>query len=236
MLRVRRAAGAATIPPVEERQPSDEALTLRGVVAPFGRALLRTLLLFVVLGLVFAALSAQLALPKGGWGAALAATLSFIAWALMGAAVAPQRALAAGLVAACAQLKPGRALLGLVFDRLLSGAVSEAAARIPLAQAEERLVSAVDALIAEPFKGGGVRRRVRDALLRRIEAVTLARFRADAEAHGGVDLQKIRDSLSVGLDDLLKDGVGSFGDRAMYTMGAGAGVFSLAVGWLMGAR
>jgi hypothetical protein len=111
----------------------------------------------------------------------------------------------------------GSALVRLLFDRLLgvSGdqqhgergtVIAQAAEKLPLAQAEERLSRATEALVkASPAGGSGgwLRRRLNATLLGGVQRITLTRFREDGARHGGVDLLKLRSELEGKVDELL---------------------------------
>lgn len=102
------------------------------------------------------------------------------------------------------------ALLGVKDDGAPAGergnALAQRAEKLPLAEAEARLRSAA-ARLRSSAGADGVRgffaARLHEALVEKIEAVTLARFRGDAAA--GVDLLKLRDELSRSADQLVSD-------------------------------
>ena len=106
------------------------------------------------------------------------------------------------------------------------GAVVQTAERLPLAQAETLLKNTVDQILNAPEAGGGVggwlRRRLEETLVRKVEALTLARFREDGVATGGVDLTLVRQALAEEVDLRLLKTVDAM-------------LFKLTVLWVLGA-
>jgi hypothetical protein len=80
--------------------------------------------------------------------------------------------------------------------------------RVPLAQAEARVKTAVRDLLAAPSERGGLTGfaagRLRARLLRSVEVYTLARFRERDQAEGGVNLAAVRDDLAGRIDGALE--------------------------------
>lgn len=114
------------------------------------------------------------------------------------------------------RLQLGRLIVGQVFQRILGvregedvgergGAIARGLERLPLAQANQRLDTAVASVTGEGSEGGWLRRAVRRLLLKGVRAVTLARFRDSAARHGGVDLLKVRDGLGESVDGMVAD-------------------------------
>jgi hypothetical protein len=129
-----------------------------------------------------------------------------------------KRALFLSLVDGVRTLQFGRAGVRLLFERVLglSNAGSSAGGgaglaakveRLPLAEAEKTLNSAVERYVAGERAGGTPSGRIRRLLESRLLAVTakltLARFRKADSAGGGVDLAKIRTELEPQIDELL---------------------------------
>jgi hypothetical protein len=113
-------------------------------------------------------------------------------------------------------------LLSLVFDRMLEvdasapqgergGAIARAAERMPLSTAERRLRDALESVLRERAEMRGIRafvaRKIQAAALERIEKATLRAFRSEESAHGGVDLARVRDTLSTHIDAMVLDAV-----------------------------
>lgn len=119
----------------------------------------------------------------------------------------------------------GSLFFSVVFERLLSvGSVGKALeTRIPLAQAQARLSRVVSTLTREDRGPSGVRGwlfgRVRTFLLKRVEQLTLARFRTEEQSKGAVDLIRVRDELAGTLDGLLTDQVDALSTRAVVMFG-----------------
>jgi hypothetical protein len=177
------------------------------------RAFVTTLAAFAAAGAVLAGVAYYfLREPKlayGILGAVVALAESLATGFFLGLA----RAKAATVAHALGKLRLGRSLVALVFDRMLGvaggdpgerdGKVARGLERVPLAKAEEWLTRAARGVIGEPESVGWLRRRVRTALTKAVHRYTLARFRADGTAHGGVDLLKVRGELEDTIDDAL---------------------------------
>jgi len=149
---------------------------------------------------------------------ALAALLALAVGTALGVLVASKRALLGAAVYGVRSLGLGSRLIDLVFGQLLridefqavgqrGVAVARTVERLPLAEAERRLRAAVESLIAARPEGKGVRawfaRKIQERLLRKIEELTLARFREQGAASGGVDLVLVRNELAPKIDTLL---------------------------------
>jgi hypothetical protein len=87
------------------------------------------------------------------------------------------------------------------------GRVTQAAERIALRDAEARLRRAAESLLQEPSSQRGARgwlaKKLLGATVEKVERLTLARFRADESAHGGIDLAKVQAELASNVDMLL---------------------------------
>lgn len=156
--------------------------------------------------------------------------------------IASKRAVFEVVGVALTQLALGTTLFRLVFNHILRiddqtergerlgvvGGTLET--RIPLAQAEQRLQNAVASIISDGHGISGIRGwllgRVRRVLLRLVAKLTLARFRAEGQAQGAVDLIKVRDELGQGVDSLLIDQVHGIGTRTTWLLGAAAATIS----------
>jgi hypothetical protein len=148
-------------------------------------------------------------------------------YALIGAAVALLESLATGVVLGgkrafimalahgLSTLRLGRTTVRILFGRVLGiadgnefgargGAIARALERIPLAQAEERLNTAVNGMVRAQPTGGGVpgwlRRKLQSKLLRFTHKYTLSRFREQDVQEGGVDLVKMQAELEELID------------------------------------
>ena len=128
-----------------------------------------------------------------------------------------KRALVMAVVEGVRKCGLGRKVVGLVFQHVLGGVegqhgerggvVAQSLERLPLRQAETALRSAISTLIAAPGEGGWLRRKIRDRLLRVVEAGALTRFREEEARHGGVDLHRVRAELEGKAEDALVEKV-----------------------------
>jgi len=82
-----------------------------------------------------------------------------------------------------------------------------AAEKVPLREAEARLRKAAQSLLHGRSIQGGLRgwlsKKLLTATVERVERYSLARLRADASAHGGIDLLKLQAELASTIDDGL---------------------------------
>lgn len=146
---------------------------------------------------------------------ALSVLVSLVVFAVAGAVLAVKRAIGSALLEGFARLSLGAKTSRLLFERILDvdpagahgergAAVVRYAERVPLADAEARLVAATDWLLrTDAHATGFFRRRLRQAAVDRVAALTLARFRSDASAHGGVDMVAVRDEVTAQVDALV---------------------------------
>ena len=167
-------------------------------------------------GAVLAVLSWVALRDAPWWYGLIAAVLAVVEAVTAAVALGAYRGVVNAAVETLRRVRPGRRIVGQVFERMLGvregevvgergGAVARGLERLPLARANERLDAAVRAVTGEDGEGGWLRRTVRRLLLRGVRAVTLARFR-DADArHGGVDLMKVRDDLGETVDGVVAD-------------------------------
>lgn len=132
-----------------------------------------------------------------------------------------KRGMVMGLAHGLGQLRLGKSLIQLVFDRILKvgeseaqggigergGRIARTAERVPLAQADEMLRTAVHGVTGETGQGGWLRRKIQGKLLGLVQKYTLARFREEGAAHGGVDLLKVRTELEDTIDDKVVEKV-----------------------------
>lgn len=187
--------------------------TLKGMAGAVLGSLARSALL--VLGVTLAAgvvaYATWPALSPGGLS--LRGVLVVVTMALsigLGAVVALKRALLTALHRGAGQARLGGRTVDALFRVMLGtqdgaapGAAAQLAARLPLAQAEERLRAAARSLLGAESDQGGVTRRLHALLVGRIEELCLLRFRQ--EGASGVDLLKVRDDLRVRADEALGD-------------------------------
>jgi hypothetical protein len=182
------------------------------------RSFLLTLLFMLLLGVVLAAASYWiLSGPHRGYGA-IAALVALIECLVVGIILAAKRAVAVTLVHGLHKYQIASAAVRLIFDRLLGvsaerthgergGWTTRTVERLPLAQAEKRLDTAIHGIVNAPSDGGGptgwLQRRVQTRLLGAVHKYTLARFREEQAQHGGVDLAKVQADLGDRIDGLL---------------------------------
>ncbi|MFM8274584.1 MAG: hypothetical protein ACKODX_19955 [Gemmata sp.] len=178
------------------------------------RAFAGTVLAFAAAGVGLAAV-AYYALSGEPWVVpAVGAAVALVESVATGVVLGGKRAVVLAAVHGLGRLGLGRAAVWLVFDRVLGlaaggdhgdrgGAVARGLERVPLARAEELLARAVRAAAGDDTRGGWVRRAVRRRVLEAVRRYTLARFRADEAAHGGVDLVRVRDELEGAADEAL---------------------------------
>ncbi|HRI55242.1 MAG TPA: hypothetical protein PLW65_34140 [Pseudomonadota bacterium] len=219
---------------------------LAEVLGPLLAAFLRTTVGMFTFTVVLAVLAYRTAAASGSPGkAALAVVLVLGLGAVLGGVLAVKRALLLALRHGVARLQLGRRTLGALFARMLGvhgaaaheaagtrgGVVAQKVEQLPLARAEELLKDAVAGLHKEGGVAGFFRSRLHRMILDRVEALTLARFRAEGASGGGVDLIKVRDELSGRIDELL---VGVFDKllfkfTALICLALGGGTFLIAL-------
>jgi hypothetical protein len=203
------------------------------------RALARSVLGSLAVGLALLGLATWLTWGHGALGLALLLVPGVVALAAMTGVLAVKNAVLRGVLAAVGQLGLGKRAVLLVFSKLgvdeadahgeRAGAVARAAERVPLREAEQRLTGVVLGLLAERSGKTGVRAWVARSLLAtvlsRVQAFTLARFREDGAQHGGVDLVKVRDELGSSVDGLIATQVLSQLNRLNVVVVAGYAAF-----------
>jgi hypothetical protein len=172
-----------------------------------------TLFLLSTAGVALAAVSAYFLWDRPGY-ALVAAVIAVAEGVAAGVVLGTKRAVVMALAHGLGALRLGRSLVRLVFDRLLGVAegreagergrmVARGLERLPLAQAEKLLREVVRGLVGEMEQGGWLRRTIRGRLLALVETYTLAHFRAEAAASGGIDLLKVKEDLEERIDESL---------------------------------
>ncbi len=162
------------------------------------RIVLRTTLGMAALGVALAGGCFWIAAQGEWWRGLLAAALALVLCAVLGGLLAAKRAVLGALAEGARRSRLGERAVGLLFDRVAEhvGFVE----RLPLADAEAALRRAVAGLLATEG-GGWLQRRLRRSLLEKVEAITLARLRAEP---GGVDLQRVRAEVGTSADERLE--------------------------------
>lgn len=168
------------------------------LVGPAMRVLVRSALGMAALTVLLALGSFYVAAPSSPARGLVAAALSLLIGAILGAILAVKRAVCSALQAGLERLELGRRVLEIVFARLSS--IAGVVETLPFAQAEQKLHNAV-ATIARTENGGWLRGQLRTRLLQFVERITLARFRA--EGASGIDLRKVQIGLSAEIDGLI---------------------------------
>jgi hypothetical protein len=178
------------------------------------RSFLSTLLVFTVAGIVLAGVSYWFLRDQHWVYRGIAVAVALIESVTIGVILGGKRAGAMTVAHALGSLRLGRALVRLVFERMLGvaeadefgergGRIARGLERLPLAQAAELLNSAVRSLAGEAEQGGWLRRRIRARLVEMVRKYTLARFRQEGAKHGGIDLPKLKEELEQTVDDAL---------------------------------
>src|SRR4051812_38559186 len=157
------------------------------------RVLTRTALGMLALAVVLSGVAFAIAFDGVWWRGALAVLLALVNAGAIGGVLAVKRAILGGLLRGLQDQQLGRRAALLVFSP--EGPLGRVAERIPLAEAERRLRSAVDSALGRSAQERGFRaaiaRSMHARLLQGIEQVTLKRFRAEASEHGGVEPAKV---------------------------------------------
>lgn len=181
------------------------------------KALLKTVFGMALLGAVVTLTTVYFA-AQGSWlRGSIAAVLSLVALAIVTGILAVKNAIMRGLLHGLKKLELGKRVLTLLFNQLgvtekstqgdRAGSVGRAVEKLPLRDAEAKLSGAVLSLLGERAGKTGLRawlaRKLIEATLKRIEAITLARFREEDSRTGGVDLLVVRDELASSIDGTL---------------------------------
>jgi len=205
---------------------------LRALIPPAVGAFLRTLGAMVALSLVLAGVSFGIAASASAGRGVVAALVALAVGLAAGVSLAGQRAAGAALMRGLGELKLGERTVALVFDRLLQSSAAPTLERLPMAQAEARLREVIEGLTSGAGEGGlkgWLLGKLRSRLLEKVSLATLARFREEGQADGGVDLVKVRDDLSARADSLLKGKVQSALRRTTLILAGVATLVPLAV-------
>ena len=171
----------------------------------------------------------------------LAGALCLVGGVSVTALLAVKNAVLLGLLAGVEKAALGGRSVRLVFAQLgvaeEGSTVQALAARIPLGEAEQRLKAAIDGLLLERSQQRGVRawlaRATMEAVFQRVERFTLARFRSDAAAAGGIDLRLVRDELGRSIDGLIAGQVSAQVLRLTMLIAGAYGVGAVVVGLLV---
>jgi hypothetical protein len=179
-----------------------------------GRSFVGTLVALTAAGAALALVSFYFLRDRPGY-AAIVAVLALAEGVATGVVLGVKRAIVLALAHGLAELRLGRSLVRLVFERMpgvapgeeageRGGRIARGLERLPLARAERLLTEAVEDLAgAADDEAGWLRRKVRARLLALVQKYTLARFRDEGARHGGIDLRKVREDLEERIDGAL---------------------------------
>lgn len=178
------------------------------------RSFVVTSVVTLLAGAVMAALSHYYLREHQWFYGAIAAVVALTESLTTGVLLGAKRAVVMVAAHGFGELRMGRALVRLVFERMLVGIPTEDAdgqntlarrgfKRLPLAQADEVLSSAVRSVMGDAEQGGWLRRTVQRWLLEAVRKYTLARFREEGAQQGGVDLLLVQAELEENIDDAI---------------------------------
>jgi hypothetical protein len=216
------------------------------VVRTAVRSFLLTCAAMVGAGVLAGAGSAWLAADGSTTRAVVAGVLALVLFVSVGVVLAAKRAVAAAVVEGVGQLKLATTLVALLFDHVLGvregtahgergGAVAQTVERVPLAKAEEALGSAAQGVLGAAPGSRGLVGWLKGLVVRRVLGLvgdlTLARFRAENAATGGVDLLKVRDELGRVADGTIAARVAGTvrGVTTLLVLAASLGALALAL-------
>jgi hypothetical protein len=187
---------------------------------PALKAFFLTAVVMSLVALIVGAASYAIAADGVVLRGALAALVALALCTVLGFTLSWKRALGAGILQVVRTRRLAGGLVAAVFERLLGmgeqgapggrdGRLAQAVTRLPLNEAAKRLRFAVIHQVRAAPQGGGMRgflrRKIEARLLGAIERLTLARFRDEMNATGGIDLVKVRDELASAADALIAD-------------------------------
>ena len=180
------------------------------VAAPLGAAaikgLLRTTAGAVVLTIVTAGACFAIAYDGSILRGLLAVAIVVVLGVVVGTVLSLKTAVVGAIRVAVERLALGRRLAGRVFARLEGTAVAAHAERIPLAQAEQKLRAAIGGVQREDLAGQTwAVRKVGEKVLGAIETVTLARFREEGQATGGISVARTGAVVGETIDGFVLD-------------------------------
>lgn len=174
------------------------------------RSFVVTLLLVTACGLVLAGATYYF-LQATHWPYRLGASILMLVEAIaLGIFLGWKQAAVAAVSYGFTGLRLGGKLVGGLFERMgareevqgaVSGQIALGLERIPLAQAESMLTSAVVKMTGDASQAGWVKRTIQQKSLAAVKKYTLARFRDENARHGSVELPKLRRELEATIDD-----------------------------------
>src|SRR5688572_23538040 len=197
---------------------------LGATLSPALKSFFKTVAGMALLGLLLVLPCYFLGARVSSLGGVLGALLGLVVSIGLGVPLAGKRAALVGLMAALKGRRLGGVAVEQAFARLLGvtedeamgargGEAARAIERLPLAELEARLRREISGLIGAPEEGGGLRsaikRRAQQALLTRVEEITLAELRERGADAGGVDLIKVRDLVAQKADAMIEEQLSS---------------------------
>lgn len=174
------------------------------------RSFLVTLMFVTAIGLLLAGLTYYF-LNAAHWPYRFGASVLILVEAVaLGAIMGWKQALVSAVSYGFTGLRLGGKLVGGLFERMgvreevqgaVSGQIALGLERIPLAQAESMLASAVVKMTGDASQAGWLKRTIQQKSLAAVKKYTLARFRDENARHGSVELPKLRRELEATIDD-----------------------------------
>jgi len=227
--------------------PAFEALLdlLGPLVGRALRAFAGTVVGMCVLSVVACIVSFELAAQGSVLRGVASVAASLVVFGIAGGLLAVKRALGSALLHGFARLSLGAKTSRVLFERMagvdFAGAHGDRgpsavrfAERVPLAEAEARLVAATDWLLRTDERTTGfIRKRLRRAAIDRVATLTLARFRSDASQHGGVDIARVRDQVTTQVDAVVTKSISGGLLKVTLAIVAAAWVASIAASLLI---
>jgi hypothetical protein len=181
------------------------------------KAMLRTIAGMLILAGFCTSLAVWFAGRDSAWGGLVTAACCLVLSGVATVMLAIKNAILRGVLEGVRKLGLGAKTVNAIFSYLgvtdntthgeRGGLVTHAAERVPLRDAEARLRGAAESLLRERSSQSGVRgwlsKKLLHATVEKVESLTLARFHADAGAHGGIDLGKVQAELAASADHVL---------------------------------
>jgi hypothetical protein len=187
---------------------------LQGVVWIALRTFISTVVVLTFSGIILAGLS-WFFLREHHWiYGTIAVLVALVESVTTGIVLGTKRGMVMAMAHGLGKLRLGRSLVSLVFDRMLGvaggsqldergGKIVQTVERLPLAQAEKLLGTAVQGVMGDMEQRGRLGRKIQTRVMEAIRTVTLARFRQEDTTTGGIDLSKVKEELERTVDDGL---------------------------------
>ena len=160
----------------------------------------------------------------------LAVLVAVLAGVVVGWIVALKSAVLSGLRAGVEKAGLGRRLCDRVFQRLSGTPIAAYAERVPLAQAEQYLHGVLGASRREDLAGQGfLARKAGERALDMVAKVTLAQFREEGAATGGVNLPRAQQMIGGMIDGYVSRTIGKKVLMLVFLLGGLTVVGTLAI-------